>query len=133
VSYPPQRNDLMKGTVEMMVLSVLVDADRHGLEIYDEIAQRSEGVLSVAEGSLYPALKRMETQGLIKSEWRASRNNRRARYYTLSDDGRRQLESKQRIWAEFAAAVGKVVSKVPFLRETTEPQVQTEGVSPCAS
>lgn len=123
----------MKGTVEMMVLGVLADADRHGLEIYDEICRRSEGVLSVAEGSLYPALKRMESQGLISSEWRASRNNRRARYYTLSDAGRRQFQSKERVWAEFAAAVGKVVSGAPLIRDPREHADPVEGTSPCAS
>jgi len=126
------RGDLVKGTVEMMVLGVLGDNERHGLEIYDEIARRSEGVLNVAEGSLYPALKRMEAQGLITSEWRPSKHNRRARYYAISDAGRRRLESKRLVWEQFAAAVGKVLSGSASPRPAIESKRLVGGATLCA-
>ena len=102
---PPARQDLLQGTLDLLVLKTLSLGPQHGWGISQRIQQRSREVLEVNQGSLYPALHRLEEQGFLDSEWRLSENGRRARYYRLSPLGRRQLEAETRSWETFSAAV----------------------------
>lgn len=86
------RKDLLPGTLEMLILKTLARGPAHGYAITKSLQQGSEGVLQVDEGSLYPALQRLEVKGWVAAEWRISEKNRRARVYELTEDGREQLE-----------------------------------------
>jgi transcriptional regulator len=99
------RKDKLQGTLDLLVLRTLADAPMHGTSIADRIAEASADVLRVEEGSLYPALHRMEEAGWVKSEWKASANNRRARYYQITSSGRRHLEQIERRWTAHVNAV----------------------------
>src|SRR4029078_5579999 len=88
------RGDLLQGTLDMLVLKALQLEAMHGWGITERIEQRSEPVLQLGQGALYPALYRLERQELIRSEWRITENSRRARYYSLTRQGRRQLETE---------------------------------------
>jgi transcriptional regulator len=99
------RQDLLQGTLDLLVLKTLSLGPQHGWGIAQRIQQRSREVLEVNQGSLYPALHRLEEQGFLLSEWRASENGRRARYYRLSGLGRKQLETETRSWETFSLAV----------------------------
>jgi PadR family transcriptional regulator, regulatory protein PadR len=102
--------DKLQGTLEMLVLRVLASGVQlHGCAISDRIAEISADALSVEEGSLYPALHRMEEAGWVKSEWRASDNNRRARFYRITPRGRRRGEDVQRDWLAHVDAVTRVL------------------------
>jgi transcriptional regulator len=102
--------DKLQGTLEMLVLRVLASSGRlHGCEISDRIQEISAEALHVEEGSLYPALHRMEEAGWVKSEWRNSDNNRRARYYRITPRGRRRVDDVQRDWLEHVDAVTRVL------------------------
>src|SRR5438067_12461751 len=90
--------DLVYGTLDMLILKALQHEPRHGLAIADRIQQISQEVLRVEQGSLYPALYRLEAQGWIKAEWGVSDNNRKACYYRLTAAGRKQLASEQVYW-----------------------------------
>ena len=102
--------DLLQGTLDMLILKTLALGPMHGWGISQRIAQISEDVLRVYQGSLYPALQRLETAGWIESEWGASENNRQARFYCLTKKGRRQLSEETAQWERMAAAVAKVLS-----------------------
>lgn len=104
-----EKSDLIYGTLEMLVLKALQAEPRHGLGIADRIHQISQDVLRVEQGSLYPALYRLEADGLIKAEWGVSENNRKARYYELTAAGRRRLTSEQEHWDRISAAVNLVL------------------------
>src|SRR4051794_1522989 len=101
--------DLVYGTLEMLILKALQHEPRHGLGIADRIHQISSDVLRVEQGSLYPALYRMETAGLIKAEWGVSDNNRKARYYELTAVGRKRLTAEQEHWERITSAVNLVL------------------------
>jgi len=101
----PARQDLLQGTLDLLVLKTLSLGPQHGWGISQRIQQCSREVLEVNQGSLYPALHRLEEQGFLLSEWRPSENGRRARYYRLSALGRKQLETETRSWLTFSAAV----------------------------
>src|SRR5947209_7365458 len=102
--------DTLHGTLELLVLRTLADAGAmHGTDISDRIAQTSGDILRVEEGSLYPALHRMEDAGWVKSQWKASNNNRRARYYTVTAGGRRRLAQIERRWTAHIDAVMRVL------------------------
>ncbi|MFN8573939.1 MAG: PadR family transcriptional regulator [Gemmatimonadaceae bacterium] len=101
----PQSLALVQGTLEMLVLKALSLAPLHGWGIGQRIEQLSKGAFEVPQGSLYPALVRMTRKGWIRSEWRASDNNRRARYYLLTASGRRQLIAEQAEWERAAAGI----------------------------
>jgi transcriptional regulator len=101
--------DLLAGTLDMMVLRTLVQGPMHGFGIALSIANRSDEVLLVEEGSLYPALHRLEDRGLISAAWGTTDNNRRARFYTLTPKGRRELTHESTRWTQLAAAVTKVM------------------------
>jgi len=102
--------DLLQGTLDMLILKTLEHGDpRHGYAIAESIESRSEDVLRVEEGALYPALHRLEVKGLLASEWGLSENNRRAKFYRLTAAGRRELVEEKGRWARMAAAIGRVM------------------------
>jgi transcriptional regulator len=106
----PTRSDLLQGTLDVLVLKTLSNGAMHGWGISQRIQQVSEDVLAVNQGSLYPALHRLEEKGWIQAEWGNSENNRRARYYSLTRAGRRQLAEETESWERFAAAVARVLA-----------------------
>ena len=106
---PDPRTDLLQGTLEMLVLKTLSLEPMHGWGISLRLRQISGDVFEVHQGSLYPALQRMLRRGWIRSEWRASDNNRRARYYELTREGQRQLEAEMAEWARSSGAVNRVL------------------------
>ena len=101
--------ELIPGTLDMLILRVLNGGPTHGWGIAGRIGVLSSEILKVEEGSLYPALYRMEQKGWIESEWGTSENNRRAKFYTLTKAGRKQLESEQKNWDQLVAAIGQVM------------------------
>lgn len=103
------KTDLLQGTLDLLILRVLSRGDIHGWGIADRISQISKNVLSVGEGSLYPALYRLQEQGWIESEWGVSENNRKARYYRLTKSGRRQLEVETATWQRLTLAIGAIL------------------------
>lgn len=105
--------DLLQGTLDMLVLKALSWGSMHGYEVTRWLEERSGDALRVEEGSLYPALHRLARRGLVKAEWGVSENNRRAKYYTLTAQGRRQLSAEATSWEQFAAVVGKVLAAQP--------------------
>ena len=105
--------DLLQGTLDMLVLKALSWGSMHGYEVTRWLEERSGDALRIEEGSLYPALHRLARRGLVKAEWGVSENNRRAKYYTLTGDGRRQLRAEATSWEQFAAVVGRVLAAQP--------------------
>src|SRR6201988_4747051 len=93
-----KQTDLLQGTLDMLILRVLSRGEMHGWGILDRIQQLSKNVLSVVEGSLYPALYRLQEQGWIDSQWGQSDNNRKAKFYRLTNAGRKQLEVEKETW-----------------------------------
>lgn len=100
---------LLQGTLDMLVLRTLVAGAAHGYTIASIIARRSEDTLQVEQGSLYPALNRLEARGWIESFWGTSENNRRARFYRLTAAGRRQLARETSEWQQLVTAIGLVM------------------------
>ena len=109
------RFDLLQGTLGLVVLKALLGGERHGYAIARWIEDTSHDVLQVEEGSLYPALRRLEDRGFISAQWGLSENNRRARYYALTAAGRRHLRNEAARWLEFAGAVTQVLRAAPSL------------------
>ncbi|HEX7091559.1 MAG TPA: PadR family transcriptional regulator [Longimicrobiales bacterium] len=103
------RPDLLQGTLDMLVLKALQLEPMHGWGITERLEQWSENVLRLGQGSLYPALYRLERQGLIRSEWRMTENNRRARYYSLTPAGRKYFEAELRHWQRLSRAIELVL------------------------
>jgi transcriptional regulator len=103
------RGDLLQGTLDMLVLKALQLQPMHGWGITERIEQWSESVLHLGQGTLYPALYRLERQGLIASEWRTTENNRRARYYALTRMGRRHFSDELVQWRRMSRAVNLVL------------------------
>ena len=101
--------DLLQGTVDLLILRILQAGPLHGWGISERIQQISEDVLRVNQGSLYPALHRLEHQGWIKAEWGISELGRRARFYQLTAAGRKQLDLETKSWARMAGAIGRVL------------------------
>jgi PadR family transcriptional regulator PadR len=106
---PAERQELLAGTLDMLILKSLTRGVMHGYGIVEHIRQLSDEVLHVQEGSLYPALARLEVQGLIASEWGHSVNNRRARYYRLTPAGRKQLGEAENSFARLIEAITRVM------------------------
>jgi transcriptional regulator len=102
--------EVIKGTLEMIVLEVLQHEPMHGWGITERIERRSDGLLSINQGSLYPALYRLVARGWVSSEWRITENNRRARYYALTRSGRRQLASERAQWEKLSRGVNLILS-----------------------
>jgi len=102
--------EVIKGTLEMIVLEVLQREPMHGWGITELIERRSDGLLSVNQGSLYPALYRLVARGWVSSEWRTTDNNRTARYYALTRSGRKQLASERAQWEKLSRGVNLILS-----------------------
>ena len=105
------KSDLLQGTLDLLVLKTLDQGAMHGWGISLRIQEVSKEVLQVNQGSLYPALHRLEQQGLIESEWGASDNNRQAKFYRLTRAGRRQLAEETKTWERLAEAVGRILAQ----------------------
>jgi PadR family transcriptional regulator, regulatory protein PadR len=103
--------DLLQGTLDMLILRVLARGEMHGWGIVDRLSQLSKNTLKLGEGSVYPSLYRMEAKGWIKAEWAASDNNRKAKYYSLTKAGRKQLEAEQQNWDQLSAIIAEVMQK----------------------
>jgi PadR family transcriptional regulator PadR len=101
--------ELMQGTLDMLVLKTLSRAPLHGYAIAEFIQRTSEDVLRVEEGALYPALHRLEVRGLLASEWGASDNNRRAKFYRLTAAGRKQLAQEAGYWTRMTAGIARIM------------------------
>ena len=101
--------DLVQGTLDLLLLKILALEDLNGWSISQRLKQVSGDVLQVSDGSLYPALHKLEQEGWIKAEWRASENNRRAKFYSLTRLGRRQLEKETANWTRLSDAITAVV------------------------
>jgi PadR family transcriptional regulator PadR len=106
---PESRIDLLQGTLDLLILRTLGAGARHGWAISERIQQISQEVLRVNQGSLYPALHRLEHQGWIKAEWGVSELGRRARFYRLTATGRKQLERETDEWKRLSAAIGRIL------------------------
>jgi len=104
-----EKNDLLPGTLDLLVLRILQRGEMHGWGITSRLEQLSQQVLQVDEGSLYPALYRMEDKGWIEAEWRVTENSRRAKYYRLTRAGHRQLEKAQASWHRLSTAIALVL------------------------
>ncbi len=104
-----KRIDLPQGTLDLLILKTLALEPQHGWAISERIEQVSSDVLSIKQGSLYPALHRLERRGWIKAKWGTSENNRRAKYYELTKSGRKQLQDEESDWRKLTAAVGQVL------------------------
>lgn len=107
------RLELLQGTLDLLILRTLVLGPEHGQGIARAIQQNSEDELLVEHGALYPALQRLESKGWIAAEWGTSSNNRRARFYTLTRAGRKQLASETNKWRRLAAAIARVLEPEP--------------------
>jgi|SRR6188474_952231 transcriptional regulator len=106
MSRPP---DLLQGTLELLLLKIVALQPMHGWAIAGRLRQMSGEVLQVSDGSLYPALHKLEQAGLIDAEWRATENRRRAKFYALTDAGRERLAHESREWARLSSAVSLIV------------------------
>jgi len=106
---PDHRIDLPQGTLDLLILRTLALGPEHGWAISERIHQISSNVLLVQQGSLYPALHRLERRGWIKARWGASENNRRAKFYELTQSGRKQLEAEKSEWKKLTLAVAQVL------------------------
>ena len=104
-----KRLELPQGTLDLLILKAVALEPLHGWAISERVQQISSDVLRIQQGSLYPALHRLERRGWIKARWGISENNRRARYYQLTKSGRRQLEVERDAWVKLAAAVAQVL------------------------
>ena len=103
------RLDILQGTLDLLILRTLLAGPMHGWSISERIQQISEEVLQVNQGSLYPALHRLEHRGWIKADWKTSELGRRARFYQLTAAGRKQLELERENWARLTAAIGRIL------------------------
>ena len=103
------KTDLLQGTLDMLILRTLQQGPLHGFGVSMRLQQVSGDVLRVTQGSLYPALHRLERRGLIQAAWGDSENNRRAKFYTLTRSGRRRLEAETENWERLAEAVNRVL------------------------
>jgi transcriptional regulator len=104
--------ELVQGTLDLLIMKTVALEPKHGWAIAQRIQQVSKDVLQVQQGSLYPALHRLEAQGLIKSEWGESENNRRARYYSLTRSGKKRLQEEEENWERLSTAVSLVLKTV---------------------
>jgi transcriptional regulator len=107
----PPTADLLPGTLDLLILRTLESQPQHGWAIAERIEQISDDVLQIGQGSLYPALHRLERRGWIIAEWHTSELGRRAKYYQLTGSGRRQLAQEARAWERMAAAIGRVLKQ----------------------
>jgi len=101
--------DVIRGTLDVLILKTISWGPLHGYAISQLLQQQTDDAILLEEGALYPALYRMEAKGWIEAEWRITENNRRAKYYRLTPDGRRRLRTEMRTWERYAAAVDKIL------------------------
>jgi PadR family transcriptional regulator PadR len=106
---PPEKSDLLQGTLDMLILKVVALGPIHGYGISLRIRQISKSVLQVQQGSLYPALHRLEKRGWLAAEWGESENGREAKFYKLSAKGRKQLEAEESNWRRLSSAVAQIL------------------------
>ena len=109
----PAPADVLRGTLDLLVLKTLTLEPMHGWGISQRIQQFSKGVLEVNQGSLYPALQRLQVKGWIESDWRTTENNRQAKYYTLTPSGRRALGAETEGWYRYVSAVETILRTAP--------------------
>jgi PadR family transcriptional regulator PadR len=109
---PITRIDLPQGTLDLLILRTLSLGPRHGWAISERVQQISNDVLRIQQGSLYPALHRLERRGWVRAKWGASENNRRAKFYELTKSGEKQLASEEATWEKLTAAVAQVLRAV---------------------
>ncbi len=102
-------SDLVQGTLDMLILKTLALEPRHGYGIAVRLEQMSQGVFRPNAGSLFMAIQRLQRDGLIKGEWKSSENNRRAKYYALTDQGQKRLNSETREWGRQVAAIARIL------------------------
>lgn len=107
-----QRIELPQGTLDLLILKVIALGPQHGWAISERVQQISSDALQVKQGSLYPALHRLERRGWIKASWNTTENNRRAKYYELTRRGHKQLEAQSDLWRRLAAAVSQILDAV---------------------
>jgi len=105
--------DLLQGTLDLLILQTLALEPMHGWGVAQRIQQVSKDVLQIGQGSLYPALHRLEYKGWIQSDWGNSENNRRAKFYSLTATGRKQLEAELESWERLSLAIGLVLGRIP--------------------
>ena len=110
---PAEAIEVLKGTLDMMVLKILEEEPQHGYGITRRLQALTDDALQVDEGSMYPALYRMEKRGLIEAEWFVTDSNRRAKIYRLTEDGRDQLKKESAYWGRFSEAVSRVMAPAP--------------------
>lgn len=103
--------NLMRGTLDLLILKALTWGPRHGYAVAEWIGQATEATLLVGEGTLYPALHRLERQRLVEAEWGVSENNRRAKYYRLTPAGRRHFQDQQKSWNAYSSAVARLLGQ----------------------
>lgn len=103
--------DLLQGTLDMLIPRVLARGEMHGWGLVDRLSQLSQNALKLGGGSVYPSLYRLETKGWIEAEWAPSDNNRKAKYYSLTKAGRKQLEAEQANWDQLSAVIAEVMQK----------------------
>ena len=106
-----QKTEFLKGTLDMLILKVVALGPVHGYAISQRIQQISQDVFTVNQGSLYPALHRLEKGGWIKAEWGTSENNRKARYYRLTSAGKKHLAEETEHWKMLSAAIGRIITE----------------------
>jgi len=112
---PGETGDLLQGTLAILILKTLLANPTHGYGIARWIERTTDDVLMIEEGSLYPALRRLEDKRWVKSEWGLSENNRRARYYSITASGRKHLRTEATVWIRYAAAIQQVLHAAPAL------------------
>ena len=107
----PANQEMLQGTLDMLILRTLLSGPAHGHTIAQAIEHASEEVLQVEQGSLYPALHRLQDRGWVSSSWGTSENNRKAKYYKLTPAGRKQLQAETSRWRQMVRAIGRVLSE----------------------
>jgi transcriptional regulator len=107
-----KKTDLLQGTLDLLTLKTLSGAPLHGYGIAARIHQLSDDVLRVEEGSLYPALYRLEQRGMIKSEWKTTVNKKEAKFYSLTRKGRKEMDAEAESWVRLSTAVGRVIEAI---------------------
>ncbi|HMC55560.1 MAG TPA: PadR family transcriptional regulator [Gemmatimonadaceae bacterium] len=108
-------NDLLQGTLAILILKTLLPGPAHGYAIARWVEDTTGDVLRIEEGSLYPALRRLEDRGWVTSDWGVSENNRRARFYTLTAAGRKHLRNEATVWLKYSQAVTRVLRAAPAI------------------
>ncbi|WP_109486391.1 PadR family transcriptional regulator [Occallatibacter savannae] len=110
---PPEAGDVLQGTLDMLILRTLILGPAHGHTIAQTIESTSENALDVEQGSLYPALHRLEDRGWVSSEWGVSENNRKAKFYRLTNRGRKELNAATDRWRKMTRAIGLILGELP--------------------